>query len=171
MKVITITILSFICFCTAGVAQNRMNEGHTLYQTAAGFRSGGSNAVSIKHFIYDDLAVEAYAGIRGFTSPTVGATLQKFKHGMFDQQKLGMFFGGGLHGGTTPDEVTINNTVTSTQVPNFGIDGIFGFEYDFTDLIDFPVAASIDVMAGADFLNFWIPFPQVTLGVRYIFKQ
>jgi hypothetical protein len=163
MKKTILTIITAISLSTLSFAQSEQEK--PLYTTAGGFRLVGANAVSLKHFFKEKLAVEVYAGSRWFSAPTVGATVQQFKYNMFGQEALGMFFGGGAH------FVHIPTPFTSSSY--LGIDAIFGFEYDFTELIDFPVAASVDVMGGLDFNgnNFFPAFPGPTLSVRYIFKQ
>jgi hypothetical protein len=162
-KTIITIIITVIGISTFSFAQSK--EEKPLYNTAGGFRLVGANAVSLKHFFKENLAVEVYAGSRWLTMPTVGATLQYFKYNMFGQEALGMFFGGGAH--------FVHIPITLSSNAYLGIDAIFGFEYDFTELIDFPVAASVDVMGGLDFNgnNFLPAFPGPTLSVRYIFKQ
>lgn len=108
------------------------------YKTAIGFKGGfpGYGSINVKHFLHDFTAIEAKVG---------GAGNAIFLQGLYEinkplQDNFEWYLGGGADLGIwTTNYVYDNNYYTGG---NFGLDGIVGLEYTFSD---FPLNLAFDM--------------------------
>ena len=148
------------------------------YNFAAGARVGLFTAATAKYFLLEKIALEAIAGIqvKPFSSgigPQVTLLVEFYHPHVFDVDNLYLFYGGGLSTGYQTYNTTDTRTgaVISSSYGYMGTDGIFGFEYNFTELLNFPVAASADIKPGLEiFPTPRIGFGSPSISVRYIFR-
>lgn len=143
MKKLLLAIL-FIAALGAGslYAQDAKNGSaiSTDYKTAIGIRLSSSmpivgNAITLKHFIKDNIAVEAYLG---FSDPlAIGANLEFYKP--FNTPGLQWYYGGGgyLGFGKTYD----TNKARDVNTTYVGAQGVVGLDYKFASV---PINISID---------------------------
>ena len=162
---VTITLSSLCSF-------GQIIEPASPYNFAAGARAGFLTAGTAKYFLLEQIAIESIVGIRSFQGPHASLLVEYHISHVFDIENLYMFFGGGANIGyakrTKTDLSGISTTVSSGYT---GLEGIFGFEYNFTQLIDFPLAASIDVRPGFDAYPSLRPiFGATGISIRYIFR-
>lgn len=115
----------FLFFCLASYSQN--------YTRDAGIRIGDGFFASYRQFYDIDKAMEGFAGFtrRGFR---LGALRECFKPAATNRtENLKFVYGYGIHAGVTyTNKFTILNRVYYHDwkwSPQFGIDGIVGFEY------------------------------------------
>lgn len=134
MKKIKVTLIALLgagLFFTASAQE---------YKTAVGVRLSSSNAmvnnaVSVKHFIKPNLAVE---GLLSFGDPlAIGALLQL--HQPLSAQGLSWYYGGGAYLAFIK---TVNATTQKTSTdPNLGAQGVIGLDYKFPNI---PLNLSLD---------------------------
>ncbi len=110
------------------------------YKTALGVRLSSSsamvnNAISIKHFINEKVAIE---GLLSFGDPlAIGALIEL--HKPLAASGLTYFYGGGAYIGFVKK---VNTTTLKTNTdPNFGAQGVIGLDYKFTNV---PLNISLD---------------------------
>ncbi len=135
MKKIIVTLLVVLTtgiFYTASAQQP--------YKTALGVRLSSSNAmvsnaISVKHFINDKMAVE---GLLSFGDPlALGALLEL--HQPLSSPGLSWYYGGGAYLAFLK---TVNTTTQKTSTdPNLGAQGVIGLDYKFTNI---PLNISLD---------------------------
>ena len=110
------------------------------YKTALGVRLSSSaamvnNAISIKHFINQKVAIE---GLLSFGDPLAIGALVEF-HKPLASSGLTYFYGGGGYIGFVKK---VNPTTLKTNTdPNFGAQGVIGLDYKFTNV---PLNISLD---------------------------
>jgi hypothetical protein len=155
-----------VIFCCAFAAQ-----AQSTYKSAIGLRLGYPAAVSLKHFISEKGAVEAFVGFRGWTyyrAINIGAMYQHHSP-IPDVAGLQWYVGGGASAWLwTYDDFIIDRSNYATF--NIGIMGCLGLDYKFADL---PLNASVD----------WVPtfiigdtyarafgYGYGALSARYTFK-
>ena len=144
MKKSLLPIFSFFALgaATSVKAQDAKNASaiSTDYKTAIGIRLSSSapivnNAITVKHFIKDNTAVEAYVG---FSDPlALGAMLEFYKP--FSTPGLQWYYGGGgyLGFGKTYDV----NKARDVNTTYFGAQGVVGIDYKFASV---PINLSVD---------------------------
>jgi hypothetical protein len=94
-----------------------------------------SNAISVKHFINDKMAVE---GLLSFGDPlALGALLEL--HQPLSSPGLSWYYGGGAYLAFLK-KVNTTTQKTSTD-PNLGAQGVIGLDYKFTNI---PLNISLD---------------------------
>lgn len=136
------------------------------YATGIGLRSGVSNGLTVKHFIESDLALEGILHSR-WRGLMITGLIEKHKD-ISEVRGLRWFYGGGAHIGSWN-----GNRNPPWAEPNFGgatvfgIDGIIGLDYIFTDVpinlsLDYKPAFNITHSAG-----FW--GDEVALSIRFAF--
>jgi len=141
------------------------------YTTAIGARLGSPLSASVKHFIKDDMAIEATAGFRGYTgfnSVNISGSVQ-LHNPIEDVEGLSWYYGGGV--GVyfwNYDNVFVNENSGSTTI---GIQGYLGLDYRFDGA---PVNLSIDwiptfLLSGGGADGFGAGYG--SLGVRYIINE
>ncbi|MBN8685467.1 MAG: hypothetical protein J0M10_00555 [Chitinophagales bacterium] len=135
MKKIIVTCLALF---TTGLFMNA--SAQQSYTTAVGVRLSSSNAmvnnaVSVKHFIKPNIAIE---GLLSFGDPlALGALLEL--HQPLNAQGLSWYYGGGAYIGFLK---TVNTTTLKTTTdPNFGAQGVVGLDYKFNNI---PLNLSLD---------------------------
>ena len=119
---------------------NNASANSTDYKTAIGIRLSNnmpivSNAITLKHFIKDNTAVEAYFS---FSDPlALGAMLEFYKP--ISTPGLRWYYGGGayLGFGKTYDV----NKARDVNTNYFGAQGVVGLDYKFASV---PINLSID---------------------------
>lgn len=151
-------------FCTLGLSAQ--------YGTSVGLRLGSPTSLSLKHFISESNALEAYVGFRSYSwgSNWVGINGAYLRHQELDEITEGLtwYVGGGL--GVyfwNYDDFFFDNYSTTT----IGLQGYAGVEYTFDSV---PLAISIDwiptFFVGTTYLSsFGARYG--SLGVRYIFNE
>ena len=110
------------------------------YKTGLGVRLSSSsamvnNAISIKHFINQKVAIE---GLLSFGDPlAIGALLEL--HKPLGSSGLTYFYGGGAYISFVKK---VNTTTLKTNTdPNFGAQGVIGLDYKFSNV---PLNISLD---------------------------
>lgn len=170
-RILVILLIAFSAFFTQA-QMKPVNEAVAPYYLSAGFRAGFLTAGTVKYFLLDRVAVEAIAGLRYWQGPHLSLLVEYHHPHVFHVDNLYIYYGGGIstgYGSRTALDKDGNRY--SYYTGYMGTEGIFGIEYNFSDLIDFPVAASVDIKPGID----WLPTPYPSLGsgalsVRYIFR-
>ncbi|MCX6316221.1 MAG: hypothetical protein NTW29_02945 [Bacteroidetes bacterium] len=141
-KTIFLSLLSLLCLVTVTTvqAQETTGPGTSGYKTSLGVRLSSANAmvnnaVSIKHFINDKVAIE---GLFSFGDPlAIGAMVEL--HKPLASEGLSWFYGGGAYIGFVKKVNT--NTLKTTTDPNFGGMGVVGLDYKFPNI---PLNLSLD---------------------------
>lgn len=155
---LTLVILTGFVFTTS--AQN--------YQTSAGLRGGFAKGLTFKHFIADDVAIEALAETR-WRGLLLTGLMQRHRPAL-DIQGLRWYYGGGAHIGFWAYH-RYNPWWTGDEDQNYvvlGLDVIIGIEYKLPDL---PLVVSADWKPAFNFVGvegFWGDFG--ALSLRYIFR-
>ena len=131
-------IVSLLVVLTTGIFYTA--SAQQPYTTAVGVRLSSSNAmvsnaISVKHFINDKMAVE---GLLSFGDPlALGALLEL--HQPLSSPGLSWYYGGGAYLAFLK---TVNTTTLKTSTdPNFGAQGVIGLDYKF---INIPLNISLD---------------------------
>lgn len=159
----------FIILLLLGGSVN-MASAQSDYTTSVGLRFGvyTYGNVSLKHFINDDGAIEAYLGARAFG--VFGLRYARLELGALYQHHLPIevdipgnlrwYVGAGPYVGLTTG--TFENGIDLGGMAGPGLD--YAFE-------DIPVNVSFDLYLGLQLVrSFGIGFRQGGLSVRYIFK-
>jgi len=163
-KIICLIPVLFILFSTLQ-AQN--------YKTAVGARLGYPLSASIKHFINDSHAVEAYVGTRGrfdyrFTSISAAYQIHKpLSIDGFDGLSWYYGFGGSVYFWSWDDQYSFYaNEFNGTS---FGIQGYLGLDYKFENI---PLSLTVDWVPSFFINGFGSGFGggYGALGVRYVLK-
>ena len=135
-------IVSLLVVLTTGIFYTA--SAQQPYTTAVGVRLSSSNAmvsnaISVKHFINDKMAVE---GLLSFGDPlALGALLEL-------HQPLSWYYGGGAYLAFLK---TVNTTTQKTSTdPNLGAQGVIGLDYKFTNI---PLNISLDWKPELNFVN------------------
>jgi hypothetical protein len=138
MKKLFLSLALVLGFLATGSAQHE-------YKTAIGLRLGYPWSASLKHFLSEKGAVEAFAGFRGWTGyrwVNLGATYQH--HSPIESvEGLRWFAGGGgsVYFWSFKDNfLGLNDDFANVS---FGILGVVGLDYKFADA---PFNVSIDWM-------------------------
>ena len=160
MQKICFSILTLLAF----LASTELAHGQ-VYKTAVGARLGYPVSASVKHFISDESALEAYAGIRPYLNYFgLNASLAYLYHQPIDAvDNLQWYVGAG--GSVFFYNYSFVNDFASI---GFGVNGYLGLDYV---LDDYPVNLTID----------WVPslilgnnplstfgFGYGALGIRYV---
>jgi hypothetical protein len=134
------------------------------YKTGVGLRLGTSIGATIKHFVGQKSAFEGLLTTRWQGVEMTG--LYEIHNNAFDVEKLNWYFGFGAHlgfynGDNTPwGDAGVNYTL-------FGIDGIIGMEYAFSEV---PINLGLDwkpVFNLTGYASFW--GDALAFSVRYTF--
>ncbi len=131
-------IVSLLVVLTTGIFYTA--SAQQPYTTAVGVRLSSSNAmvsnaISVKHFINDKMAVE---GLLSFGDPlALGALLEL--HQPLSSPGLSWYYGGGAYLAFLK-KVNTTTQKTSTD-PNLGAQGVIGLDYKFTNI---PLNISLD---------------------------
>jgi len=155
----------------SGLAQTESSM--PIYKLAAGLRVGDYHTGTVKYFFSDLMAVEGSIGFSFLGMPKMSVFVEKFHEDMF-MPNFHLFYGAGLNFRARREWVYDNSYGYSYngryETRYFvGPSIIGGVEYDFSEMLNFPVAASADVRLGLDFPSaFFYPSPGV--AVRYILK-
>ncbi|WP_126971139.1 hypothetical protein [Gynurincola endophyticus] len=133
------------------------------YQTAVGFKFYPT-AISVKHFIKSDAALEGLLYIWGDGIRVTG--LYEY-HGNFDNvEGLRWYIGGGAHIGFWNDEWRRSYPGRKKGV-NIGVDGVLGLDYKIKGA---PINISLDWQPSVSFIgyNYW-ESGWGGLGIRFAF--
>lgn len=158
MRILLIIILSVITTTLYGQD----------YRTAVGVRGGFPTALSLKHFIKKDAAVEGLvSGYRGGFEIT---GLYEIHANAFDIPYLQLYYGAGGHVGLFDDNIARPGFYYNTRETGFaiGLDGIIGIEYTLTEI---PFVLAFDLKPSLDLA----PSPVLWMGggitVRFYFAK
>ena len=134
------------------------------YRTGIGFRGGFSQGLTLKHFIGNKAAFEGLLSTRWSGFELTG--LYEIHKQAFDVERLNWYYGFGAHVGFwNGDHVSWGTTGTAYTV--FGLDGILGIEYNFSEV---PINIGLDwkpVLNFVGYYGFWADGG--ALSIRYIF--
>ncbi len=145
-----------------------LNESKAQYTTGIGLRAGVTNGLTVKHFINQNAALEGILHSRWGGFMVTG--LYEVHKDIRDVKGLMWFYGGGAHVGTWSGRGRFENgppwAARNTGYTVFGIDGIIGLDYKFTD---FPVNLSLDYKPALNFGYYGYGWDEVALSIRYTF--
>lgn len=138
------------------------------YKTSLGVRLSSSNAmvsnaISVKHFLNDKMAVE---GLLSFGDPLALGALVEL-HQPLSTQGLSWYYGGGAYLAFLK---TVNTTTQKTSTdPNFGAQGVIGLDYKFMNI---PLNISLDWKPELNIVND-INFEPAAIGLtaRFTFGK
>jgi hypothetical protein len=119
----------------------------TDYRTAVGVKFW-PGALTIKHFIKDDAALEGLLNFWGHGFRFTG--LYEFHGDINSAPGLKWYVGPGAHIGFYNDGYWRNDHYYDKGSASFGVDGILGLEYKFKGA---PIAVSLDVNPYVEFLH------------------
>lgn len=157
-------VLFFFVFSLG--AQTLSAQGAT-YNTAVGLRLGYPLSASVKKFVKDDIAVEAYVGFRGFSGYSwvnLAVALQKHNP-IAEVDGLQWYYGAGASVFFFNfDNNFFNDNSSNTS---FGVQGYLGLDYKFADV---PLNVTLDWIPTLFINGFGSGFNggYGSLGVRYI---
>jgi hypothetical protein len=149
----------------AFLASSKLAHGQ-VYRTAIGARLGYPVSASIKHFISEESALEAYAGIRPYYRYFgVNASLAYLYHQPIDAvDNLQWYVGGG--GSVFFYNYSYLNDFASI---GFGVNGYLGLDYVIDD---YPINLTVDwvpsIFLGGNSPLSTFGFGYGALGIRYI---
>lgn len=163
---------SLLMIGASGVAQE--SSSMPIYKLAAGIRLGDYHTGTVKYFFSDLLAVEGSLGVSFTGMPKVSVFVEKYHEDMF-MPNFHLFYGAGINFRAKREYNYYNNSYGYYNGGRWetkyfvGPSIIGGVEYDFSEMINMPLAASADVRLGLDFPSVLF-YPSPGLAVRYIFK-
>jgi len=133
------------------------NTTAQVYKTGIGLRLGGSNGLTIKHFMTGSNAIEGIFSIHysGFEIVGLYEIHNELKIPDANIKDLSWYYGGGAHVGAN---------ATHTRA---GIDAVIGVEYPFKEV---PLTLGFDIKPYLDILNNTGRFFDTAFSVRYYFK-
>ena len=133
------------------------------YKTGLGLRVGTGTGFTVKHFINNSGAIEGLLTTRWHGFDLTGLYE---KHAMaFDTDRLQWYYGGGAHLGFY-DGDDVEWGIPGSTYSVFGIDGIIGLEYSFTEA---PINLGLDLKPAIDLIGYTGFWAEFGLSVRYIF--
>jgi|SRR5690554_2932491 len=152
-----LVLIAFLCMTTVTMYGQD-------YNTGIGIRTGTSNGLTIKHFTGSTSVLEGIFATRWGGYNFTGL-FQKYDQA-FRVPRLNWFYGFGGHiGSYRGDEHRRYDD--EEQHLLFGIDGIIGMEYNFTDI---PFNISLDWKPSIDLSGGFYPWgDEVAFSLRYIF--
>ena len=140
------------------------------YQTGLGVRISPGMGLTAKHFVKINQAIEGILTMRSGGFNVTG--LYEIHANAFQEPGLNWFYGAGIHAGAWKYNrgYPWHNRIKdhSGSYATFGLDGIIGLEYTFSDL---PLNLSLDWKPSlnlAKYAAFW--GDEVALSVRFAFK-
>jgi hypothetical protein len=154
MKKIIFVVMFMVAAFLQGTAQD--------YQTGIGIRGGVSSGLTVKHFVNPGHAVEGILSMRWGGLELTG--LYEVPQTTFNTPRLNWYYGAGAHAGFWGEN---NHHWGDERTILFGLDGIIGMEYNFTEI---PVNISLDwkpMLNIREDDTFWAD--GFGLSVRYIF--
>jgi hypothetical protein len=151
-------VLTMILTATIGIILNAQD-----YKTGLGLRFGDGAGFTVKHFMTSRTAIEGLLFSQWHGFDITG--LYEIHGQAFDVDNLQWYYGFGAHiGFYDGDYVKWGEPGSAYNV--FGIDGIIGIEYSFTEA---PINIGLDLKPELNLIGytgFWMDFG---LSVRYIF--
>ncbi len=155
-------LLCSIYFTSNAQSSSNQNNGDT-YETAIGVKIY-PGAITIKHFIADDKALEglAYIGSDGFRA----TGLYEFYGDISGVDGLKWYAGPGAHIGFWSSSWTSKYPDRNSSVA-IGVDGVLGLDYKFTGA---PIDLSLDWQPSFNFVGYsYFEGGWGGIGVRYTF--
>lgn len=147
------------------------------YKTAAGLRIGYPTSISIKHFVNEKNALEAYVGTRGYYTwlrwfNVSAALLHHGELDFLDIDGLQWYAGGGASVYLWTDN--LGRSGSGFETTTAGIQGYLGAEYNLNSL-GLPLSVTVDWVPSLFLGRFYYSVNrfgagQGGLGVRYILK-
>lgn len=165
MKKLIFTLAVILCFVFAAQAQSS-------YKTAIGLRLGYPAAISLKHFLNEKGAVEAFVGFRGYLfarAINLGAMYQHHT-AIAEVEGLKWYVGGGAAAWIWTYD---NDFVRGKDYNNLNLAlmGCLGLDYKFVDL---PINLSVDwvptLVVGESGYGSGFGFGYGALSGRYTFR-
>ncbi|MEI9934311.1 MAG: hypothetical protein WDM71_05545 [Ferruginibacter sp.] len=152
-----IFLLSVIVLFVAVIKVNAQDKG-TAYTTAVGIKLAPATALTVKHFINDDNAIE---GLASFWSHGFRLTgLYEFHHDISDMDGLKWYVGPGIHFSAYGSKYYGGGSTV-------GVDGVLGLDYKFDEA---PINLSLDWQPSVDFGSYDGFDDWFGLGIRYTFN-
>ena len=149
---IFVILMSFVCSLNA-----------QDYKTGIGLRAGLPSGLTLKHFVNRNAAFEGLLTTRWQGFDITG--LYEIQNRAFDVAQLSWYYGGGAHIGFYNGRYTYWGTY-GTAYTVFGIDGIIGLEYTFSEL---PVNVGIDFKPVFNLIGYTGVWSDGALSVRFVF--
>lgn len=164
MKIQKLLLATLMFFVFLLSSKGLKAQGAT-YNTAAGLRLGYPLSASIKKFVGEDLAAEAYVGFRGFSGYSwvnIAAALQKHAP-IEDIDGLQWYYGAGL----SVLFYSYDFGFDGGSNTGIGLQGYLGLDYTFEDV---PLSITLDWIPTFFISGFTSGFGAGygSLGVRYI---
>lgn len=165
MKKLIFTLAVILCCAFAAQAQSS-------YQTAIGLRLGYPAAISLKHFLNEKGAVEAFVGFRGYSFARVINAGAMYQHhtAITDVEGLKWYVGGGAAAWiwTYDNDFGFGRDYNNF---NLAVMGCLGLDYKFVDL---PINLSVDwvptFVLGESYYSNGFGFGYGALSARYTFR-
>lgn len=152
-------VILFAVFCLITITLRAQD-----YNTGIGVRGGTSNGLTIKHFLGSQSVIEGILATR-WEGYNITGLYQIYKPA-FNTNRLNWFYGFGAHIGSYRGEEH-RRFDNEQHYWLFGIDGIIGMEYNFTEI---PFNISLDWKPAIDFSQGFYPWgDEVAFSLRYIF--
>ncbi|HKK76120.1 MAG TPA: hypothetical protein VJ953_13660 [Saprospiraceae bacterium] len=163
MKIQKFLLIIMVFFAFALSTEGLHAQGAT-YNTAVGLRLGYPLSASLKKFVGEDLAAEAYVGFRGFSGYSwvnIAAALQKHAP-IEDIDGLQWYYGGGA----TVLFYSYDFGFDGGSNTGIGLQGYLGLDYKFDDV---PLSVTLDWIPTLFISGFTNGFGAGygSLGVRY----
>lgn len=136
------------------------------YNTGIGLRGGFTSGITFKNFVSEKAAIEGIVASRwrGFS---ITGLYELHANTIFEVERLNLYYGGGAHIGFWNGNYNPWFTNTNVSYTVVGVDGIIGFEYNFSEA---PINVSIDWKPVINFIGyygFWAA--EGAFSVRYVF--
>jgi hypothetical protein len=140
------------------------------YTTAVGVRGGLAYGVTAKHFLNENIAVEAIASMRWRGAFLTG--LLEYHEAIPEVDGLSWFAGAGGHVGFWNTYYYSSWDTRSGTYAMVGLDIIGGLDMDLSSIADIPVDVSVDWKPQVNFSNGWVGFWPFAgaVSARYIIK-
>ena len=119
-----------ILVCLLALTADAVSQAQD-YNTAIGLRVGFSNGITVKHFVKQDQAIEGLLQTRWNGYSLTG--LYEFHRRPVRSRNINWYFGAGAHVGLWSGSDADWAEEKSKDYTVFGIDGIVGIEYTFSD--------------------------------------
>jgi hypothetical protein len=156
-----VALLSLLALLT--VSRTQAQALGSEYRTAVGVKFW-PGALTIKHFIKDDAALEGLINFWGHGFRFTG--LYEFHGNINSAPGLKWYVGPGAHIGRYSDRYWHNDRYYEDGAASFGVDGVLGLDYKINSA---PIALSLDVNPFVEFLHGAYVDVWGGLGIKFTF--